>query len=92
MKGTVVITLQDLAKSLADGRPGLYIRGMGADVINIGGGRRELIPADVEDVREALTSAGYVEVKSWIATEGMSWLSDGVQSVSFRIRPADEAV
>jgi len=55
-------------------------------VINIGGQGRALEPADVEALRAALDEAGYEEVKSWIASEGASWLSDGIQTVSIEIR------
>lgn len=38
--------------------------------------------------RDDLRSAGYAEVESWIARQGMSWLSDGVfAGVSLTVRP-----
>lgn len=66
---------------------GLFLRAWpDRDLINISGRGRDLTRADVDAVRAALGETGYVEVDSWIATEGLSWLSDGVKSVSFRIR------
>jgi hypothetical protein len=48
---------------------------------------RELVRADVDAFRAALTEAGYVEVKSWIAWQNRSWMSDGVfAGVSFEVR------
>lgn len=59
------------------------------DVINVmTTGGREMTREDVDAFRAALFDAGYVEVKSWVAIQGASWLSDGVfAGVSFRIRP-----
>lgn len=56
-------------------------------VLNLTARGREMIPADVETFRLALTRAGYEETGSWVATQGASWLSDGVfAGVSFRVR------
>ena len=55
-------------------------------VVNVGVTGRDLARADVERVRAALGAAGFEEVESWIATEGASWLSDGIQTVSFKVR------
>lgn len=65
----------------------LFLTVFGDGVINVGAQGRELENADVVAVRAAFTEAGYVEVDSWVATQGMTWLSDGIKSVSFRIRP-----
>ena len=61
------------------------LRELKNDLINIGAERRRLEREDVDALRAALTEAGYREVESWIATEGMSWLSSGIQTVSMRI-------
>lgn len=55
------------------------------DVLNIAGNSRELVRADVDTFRVLLTERGLTEVKSWVAGEGISWLSDGILSVSFEI-------
>lgn len=65
----------------------LYIRIAGDDVINFRAEKRATTNADIDAVRAALTDAGFTESRSWIATEGMSWLSDGIQSVSLRVNP-----
>lgn len=54
-------------------------------IVNISGEGRDLTPGDVTALRAELTAAGCVEVRAWIATEGASWLSSGVTSVSFEI-------
>lgn len=62
-----------------------------ADVVNISGDGRDLTREDVERLRAVLAEAGLEEVKSWIATEGASWLSNGIQSVSIRVKAKDQA-
>lgn len=84
-------TTREIAAAIRSGRSGgidgLYLRVWGeASIVNVSGRARDLRPADVEVVRAAIGEAGYVEVDSWVATEGMSWLSDGVKSVSFRVK------
>jgi hypothetical protein len=59
----------------------------GGAVIDVAGANgRGLTPADVVDVRSQIAQAGYEEVRAWVATEGMSWLSDGQKSLSFQVR------
>jgi hypothetical protein len=61
-----------------------------SSVVNVRSQGRDLILADVEAVRAALTAAGYRESESWVAWQGVSWLSPGVMSgVSIRaeLRP-----
>jgi hypothetical protein len=71
------------------GPSGVTLRHWGGDVFNIITNDREMVRADVDTFRAALTECGYEEVKSWVAVEGMSWLSDGVfAGVSFRVRAA----
>lgn len=65
----------------------LYLRLLGdGDIVNFSARGRDLTAADVQAVRAALAEMGYDEAKSWVATEGMSWLSDGVRSVSMQVR------
>jgi hypothetical protein len=57
--------------------------------LNTADDRRELTREDTDAFRAALAEAGYAEVESWVAMQGVSWLSDGVfAGVSFRVRPA----
>lgn len=64
----------------------LYLRLLGdGDIVNFSARDRDLTAADVQAVRTALADMGYGETKSWIATEGMSWLSDGLRSVSIQV-------
>lgn len=59
-------------------------------VINVNSisSRRQFVRADVDAVRAALAEAGYAELDSWVATQGASWLSDGLfAGVSFRVAP-----
>lgn len=65
---------------------GVNARELGEDVINIYPSGRDVHPDDVAALRGVLAAHGATEVESWIATEGMSWLSDGITSVSLRIR------
>lgn len=70
---------------------GLVLRTWGGDVFNIitKGEAREMTNEDLDAFRAVMTECGYVEVKSWVARQGVSWLSDGVfAGVSFRVRPA----
>lgn len=55
-------------------------------VINIHAPSREVTPEDVAAARRAITGEGFTETKSWVATEGMSWLSTGVHSASIAVR------
>lgn len=72
------------------------LRPLGLRLIDFGGvynitapDRDMLTREDVEAFRAVLTECGYVEVESWVASQGVSWLSDGVfAGVSFRVRPA----
>jgi hypothetical protein len=58
--------------------------------LNTSDDRRELTRGDVDAFRAALTEAGYVEVKSWIAWQNKSWMSDGVfAGVSFEVRKVE---
>lgn len=67
----------------------LYLKAFSDGVINIAGHGRELRRDDVDAVRAALSQIGYVEIESWVATQGMSWLSAGMPAgVSFRVEPA----
>lgn len=50
---------------------------------------RALTSADIDEVRAALTDAGYHEIDAWVASQGGSWLTaDLFAGVSFRIRRA----
>lgn len=64
---------------------GVNARQISNDVVNIYRCGREVEEADVATVRRLVAEAGYQETKSWIAGEGVSWMSDGIPSVSFRI-------
>ena len=83
-----------LAKTIARaahatvGDTALWITDFGDGVVNADARGRDINPADVDAVRAAITGAGYTETDSWVATTGMSWLSGGIPSVSFRIRRA----
>ena len=80
----------DLLTAVREALPeGARARRMSDTVINIHSPGRELAKADVDAARAAIIAAGNEEVRSWIAREGMSWLSDGIVSVSFEIRPTD---
>lgn len=72
--GMVVCVMEPLG-----GAPGAIVNVAGAD-------GRELTPEDIADVRSQIAYVDCKEVRSWVATEGMSWLSDGMQSVSFEVR------
>lgn len=82
--------LDDVAATLTAAHPDLTARSIGPDghILNIGAKGRDLTRADVDAARELLTSAGFIEAESWIATEGASWLTDGIKSVSLRVEPA----
>lgn len=80
------LTLTDVVADIRRSRPGLYIRVLGDDVVNFRAEGRDTTNADLDVVRAALTDAGFAEVESWIATEGASWLSDGIRSVSIKVR------
>lgn len=65
----------------------LYLRLLGdGDIVNFSARDRDLTATDVQEVRAALGELGYDEARSWIATEGMTWLSDGLRSVSIQVR------
>jgi hypothetical protein len=69
----------------------LLVKVFAHGVINIDGRGRELRREDVDAVRAALKEIGYVEVKSWVATQGASWLSSGLSAgVSFEVESLDE--
>jgi len=66
----------------------LLVKAYAGGVFNIGARGRELAREDVDAVREALAELGYVEVRSWVAMQGVSWLSPGLPAgVSFEVRP-----
>lgn len=68
----------------------LYLRLLGDDdILNFSARGRALKGDDVQAVRDALTVVGYKEIESWVAREGMSWLSGGLVSVSMKIQRAD---
>lgn len=72
---------------------GLRLRtfGPGPDVLNLitDDDGREMTRADVDAFRALLAEHGLAEAESWVARQGVSWLSDGVfAGVSFRVRPA----
>lgn len=81
--------LDEIVAAFRQTHPSLNVRAMAGyndRIINVG-------PANLVErthmdaLRAALTDGGWVEVDSWIATEGLSWLSDGIQSVSLRVNP-----
>jgi hypothetical protein len=55
------------------------------DVLNIVADGRETTRADVDAFRALLAGHDLTEVESWVAGEGVSWLSDGITSVSFEV-------
>jgi hypothetical protein len=55
------------------------------DVLNIISDDRDLTNGDLDAFRKLLTEHDLTEVKSWIAREGVSWLSGGFASVSFEV-------
>lgn len=71
------------------GRRGLALRFYDNGVINMTAPVRQVTQEDMAAFRAVLTQHGYEEAESWIATQGVSWLSDGVfAGVSFRVAPA----
>jgi hypothetical protein len=72
---------------------GARIRHFGTDVYNVTtDGVRPLTDADLTALRAALAAAGLAEVRSWLATEGASWLTDGIPSVSIRVTTAESGI
>lgn len=68
---------------------GLYLTVFNDSVINLAPRDRELTRDDVDTVRAAIARIGMREVESWLARQGVSWLSDGVfAGVSFRLSAA----
>lgn len=66
---------------------GLYLTAFSATVVNIAGRTRKLQLVDVEGVHSGLIELGFVVVDVWVAQQGLSWVSSGVESgVSFRVR------
>jgi hypothetical protein len=61
------------------------VRVMSNDIINLHGLVTKL---DMTTAMTAITSMGWVTVDSWLAAEGMSWLPEGVRSVSLKVKPA----
>ncbi len=60
-------------------------------IINIDTRNRKLTKGDVTALRAALAEIGYVEIESWVASQGVSWLSPGVSAgVSFRVKRKSE--
>lgn len=68
-------------------RPEIRVRALGRDVINLDPDGKDLVKADVDSCRAVLEAAGWREVKSWMALEHASYMSDGFQSVSFKVAP-----
>lgn len=68
-------------------RPEIRVRVLGKDVINLDPDGKPLLKADVDSCRAVLAAVGWREVRSWIALEHANWLSDGFQSVSFKVAP-----
>lgn len=69
----------------------LLVKAYSGGIFNIDGRGRELTCEDVDAVRTALAEIGYVEVDSWVATQGASWLSSGLSAgVSFRVQPLEQ--
>lgn len=81
---TLTEALPDIRRMCPDG---LRLTGIG-DILNIDPGFRTLTRDDIDTVRIALAVAGLREAESWIATQGASWLSNGVESVSIKTAPA----
>lgn len=82
-----------LTERLAAALPGhLRLNQYDSGVINMTtADGREMVREDVDAFRSALTGAGYAEVKSWVATQGMSWLHPGLfAGVSFEVRPGTD--
>jgi hypothetical protein len=68
---------------------GLTVTVFPSGVLHIDRREGDLERADVDATRAAFTELGYDELESWVATQGASWLSDGVATgVSFRIAKA----
>lgn len=66
---------------------GLRIEQFANGVLNIQQREETLTRERLEEFRMALHNAGYIETKSWVATQGASWLSGGVfAGVSMKIK------
>lgn len=75
--------IEDIRAALPEG---VSARELGDGVINVRPSGRDVEPADITALRAVLVAHEAREVKSWIATEGASWLSDGIKSVSLLVR------
>lgn len=65
---------------------GLRVNQYKNGVINVIEPDGTLTRARLDEFRAALTAAGYREKESWVASQGVSWLSDGVfAGVSMRL-------
>ena len=76
----------DLIAALSEAlSEGANARRISDNIVNIYALSRELTKADVDAARIVLVREGYTEVRSWLASQSVSWLSDGVHSVSFEV-------
>ena len=67
---------------------GLRIEKYTNGVLNVIDRDHTLTRPRLDQFRAALTAAGYREKESWVASQGVSWLSDGVfAGVSMRVEP-----
>lgn len=69
----------------------VFLKTFPPDIVNVDARERELTASDVDAFRAALNELNLVEVNSWVATQGASWLSPGQSAgVSFQVRPLNE--
>lgn len=67
---------------------GLRVSRFANGVLNVIEKDETLTRPRLDQFRAALTEAGYREKESWVASQGVSWLSDGVfAGVSMRVEP-----
>lgn len=64
---------------------GLHLSTFPSGVVNLAPHSRSLVKSDVDTLRIAFADLGLAVVDEWLATQGASWLSDGVTSVSFQV-------
>lgn len=66
---------------------GLRVKQFPNGVLNVMERDETLDRARLEEFRMALHNAGYIETKSWVATQGASWFGPGMfAGVSMRIK------
>lgn len=76
----------DTAGEVIGDKRGLYVTAYPSSVVNVQSRTQPLEQHHVDALRDALNELGYAVVKSWVATQGTSWLRRGLNAgISFRI-------